>query len=51
MTTKTIFPGLNEPPIYPQVQNPDETIVCVSLALEHVDHYHYKIAAAFLEPR
>ena len=46
-----IFPGLNEPPIYPQLQNPDETIVCVSLALEHVDHYHYKIAAAFLEPR
>lgn len=44
------FPGLGEPPICPTLRKPDETLVCVSLALEHVDHFHYKIAAAFLEP-
>jgi hypothetical protein len=44
------FPGLNDATVYPKLPKPDETIVCTSLALEHVDHYHYKIAAAFLEP-
>ena len=45
-----IFPGLNEPPVCPQLRNSEETYVSVSLALEHLDHFHYKIAAAFLEP-
>jgi hypothetical protein len=45
-----IFPELNAPPFCPKLRNPNETLVCVSLALEHVDHFHYKIAAAFLEP-
>ena len=45
-----IFPELNEPPCCPTLRNPRETLVCVSLALEHLDHFQYKIAAAFLEP-
>lgn len=45
------FPEFNEPPICPKLRNPDETFICASLALEHLDHFHYKIAAAFLEPR
>ena len=45
-----IFPELNAPPVCPTLRNPRETLVCVSLALEHSDHFHYKIAAAFLEP-
>ena len=44
------FPKLNEPPVCLQLRNPEQICVCVSLALEHVDHFHYKIAAAFLEP-
>ena len=44
------FPKLGDASITPKLQNPAETIICVSLALEHVDHYHYKIAAAFFEP-
>jgi hypothetical protein len=45
-----VFPELHAPPFYPKLRNPGETLVCTSLALEHVDHFHYKIAAAFLEP-
>jgi hypothetical protein len=45
-----IFPELNAPPFCPSLRNPRETLICVSLALEHLDHFHYKIAAAFLEP-
>jgi hypothetical protein len=45
-----IFPELNAPPFCPKLRNPQETLICVSLALEHLDHFHYKIAAAFLEP-
>jgi hypothetical protein len=45
-----VFPELNAPPVCPKLRNPQETLICVSLALEHLDHFHYKIAAAFLEP-
>lgn len=44
------FPKLGEPPVCPKLRKPEETVICVSLALEHLDHFHYKIAAAFLEP-
>lgn len=45
-----IFPELNAPAFSPKLRNPEGTLFCVSLALEHLDHFHYKIAAAILEP-